>query len=323
MSVHHLDVLRFLFGDPDEIFTADAHRPAHHVRAHATASPSRRCASRRGCSPCRSRTSGPARATRASTVDIYIKWRVEGTEGVAKGTIGWPDYRRAPSTLRYCLDSAPPAASGSTPTLGHDVVPACLQRRDGAAAARACTTGKPPVLTGRDNVKTDGAGRGRLPLDGRRPLGQAVRNRLLNKQGGIDHDAGRHFHRLLPLRARGDGEEDQRPRLQHGPARPALQGHRLLDAGADHHGQGQAACARPSATTTCRSAASRATPTSSIPTRPSASGASDQLKAIIRNARALRLALRDLRDRHLQHRVATGCTTRRTRPRKASRTAAR
>ena len=25
--------------------------------------------------------------------DIYIKWRVEGTEGVAKGTIGWPTRR--------------------------------------------------------------------------------------------------------------------------------------------------------------------------------------------------------------------------------------
>ena len=31
--------------------------------------------------------------------DIYIKWRVEGTDGVAQGTIGWPTGR--PSTLRY------------------------------------------------------------------------------------------------------------------------------------------------------------------------------------------------------------------------------
>jgi len=31
--------------------------------------------------------------------EFYIKWRVEGTDGVAHGTIGWPNG--APSTLTY------------------------------------------------------------------------------------------------------------------------------------------------------------------------------------------------------------------------------
>jgi hypothetical protein len=34
--------------------------------------------------------------------DVYIKWRIEGTDGLADGTIGWPDYPKgSPSTLRY------------------------------------------------------------------------------------------------------------------------------------------------------------------------------------------------------------------------------
>src|SRR5207247_815303 len=41
---------------------------------------------------------GPARE--GSEGDIYIRWRVEGTDGLARGTIGWPGYpARTPSTL--------------------------------------------------------------------------------------------------------------------------------------------------------------------------------------------------------------------------------
>ena len=47
------------------------------------------------------------------------------------------------------------------------------------------------------------------------------------------------------------------------------------------------------------------------------------LKEIIRNARNFGSPLRDLRDRHLQHRVRLGARTRRTRPRRASRSAGR
>jgi predicted dehydrogenase len=43
---------------------------------------------------------GPAREGAAS--DIYIRWRVEGTRGLARGTIGWPHYpARTPSTLDW------------------------------------------------------------------------------------------------------------------------------------------------------------------------------------------------------------------------------
>ena len=40
--------------------------------------------------------------------DIYIKWRVEGLEGMAQGTIGWPDYpARTPSTLEFTTKRSP------------------------------------------------------------------------------------------------------------------------------------------------------------------------------------------------------------------------
>jgi predicted dehydrogenase len=49
---------------------------------------------------------GPAREGVAS--DIYIKWRVEGTDGLAEGTIGWPGYPNAvPSTIRFATRRQP------------------------------------------------------------------------------------------------------------------------------------------------------------------------------------------------------------------------
>jgi predicted dehydrogenase len=47
---------------------------------------------------------GPAREGSGS--DIYIRWRVEGLDGMARGTIGWPDYPKpTPSTLDYTTTS--------------------------------------------------------------------------------------------------------------------------------------------------------------------------------------------------------------------------
>lgn len=49
---------------------------------------------------------GPAREGAAA--DNYIKWRVEGTDGIAQGTIGWPGYPNAvPSTIRFTTKRLP------------------------------------------------------------------------------------------------------------------------------------------------------------------------------------------------------------------------
>lgn len=101
MSIHHLDVLRFLFGDPSAIYTAARPDPrttfAHRdgITVSTLLFPSGVMAM-----SLEDVWSGPRQAGFVS--DTYIKWRVEGTGGVAQGTIGWPDYPNgSPSTLRY------------------------------------------------------------------------------------------------------------------------------------------------------------------------------------------------------------------------------
>jgi predicted dehydrogenase len=102
MSIHHLDTFRFWFGDPDRIFASTRPDPRtkfphtdgiclyileyddNSMRASAWDDV----------------WSGPA--LEGAGDDIAIRWRVEGTKGLARGTIGWPKYpERTPSTLDY------------------------------------------------------------------------------------------------------------------------------------------------------------------------------------------------------------------------------
>ncbi|MCX5512693.1 oxidoreductase [Kaistia algarum] len=98
MSVHHLDVLRFLFGEPTEIYTAARKDPrtTFEHKDGITAS-TIKFASGVFAVSLEDVWSGPREEGFDS--DVYIKWRVEGTEGVAQGTIGWPTG--AVSTLTY------------------------------------------------------------------------------------------------------------------------------------------------------------------------------------------------------------------------------
>jgi predicted dehydrogenase len=101
MSIHHLDTFRFWFGDPVRVFASI--RPDPRTRfAHEDGI----ClyileyADGLRAMGCDDVWSGPAKEGSAS--DIGINWRIEGTTGMAKGTIGWPNYPdRTPSTLDY------------------------------------------------------------------------------------------------------------------------------------------------------------------------------------------------------------------------------
>ncbi len=103
MSIHHLDTFRYWFGDPTRIYASFAPDPrtaksfAHtdgiclYTLEYDTGM---RCASWDDV------WAGPAREGAAA--DIGIRWRVEGTEGLARGTIGWPEYPKpTPSTMDY------------------------------------------------------------------------------------------------------------------------------------------------------------------------------------------------------------------------------
>jgi predicted dehydrogenase len=152
MSIHHLDVLRFLFGEPIEIFTAARTDPRTNfphkdgiVASTITFSSGVMAVSLEDV------WSGPREQGFKS--DIYIKWRVEGTDGLAQGTIGWPDYPNgSPSTLRYV---------SKRDTGGEWVEPQwdSVWFPDAFAGVMeqlqyALSTGTKPMLDGKDNVKT-------------------------------------------------------------------------------------------------------------------------------------------------------------------------
>ena len=92
---------------------------------------------------------GPVREGAAG--DIGIRWRVEGTEGLALGTIGWPGWPDAvPSTIDFTSSDDPGLAS---PPMARGLVPRRLRRHDGRPA-RALERGDEPDISGRDNLRT-------------------------------------------------------------------------------------------------------------------------------------------------------------------------
>lgn len=103
MSIHHLDTLRFWLGDPERVFASVAPDPRtlqkfpHQdgIALYILEFPGNVRASSWD-----DVWAGPSREGAAA--DIGIRWRVEGTAGLARGTIGWPSYpERTPSTLDY------------------------------------------------------------------------------------------------------------------------------------------------------------------------------------------------------------------------------
>jgi predicted dehydrogenase len=149
MSVHHLDVLRFLFGDPTEITTLTRTDPrtAFDHRDGITVSTLRFPSGVLAVS-LEDVWSGPR--GEGYKDDQHIAWRVDGTEGVAKGTIGWPTG--AASTLTYASRRAT-GGQWVTPTwdtmwFPHAFIGVMEQLQ------HAVTTGTPPALSVADNVHT-------------------------------------------------------------------------------------------------------------------------------------------------------------------------
>jgi predicted dehydrogenase len=101
MSIHHLDTFRYWFGTPDRVLASTRPDPRTqfphedginlYVLEYADG---RRAAAWDDV------WAGPARE--GAEPDIGIRWRVEGTDGLARGTIGWPGYpARVPSTIDF------------------------------------------------------------------------------------------------------------------------------------------------------------------------------------------------------------------------------
>ena len=111
MSIHHLDLFRFWFGTPERVFASVRSDPRTAAQfAHTDGICSYILEYSSGLRACSwdDVWSGPCREGAASDRN-GINWRVEGTTGLALGTIGWPDYpARTPSTLDYSLIQSGP-----------------------------------------------------------------------------------------------------------------------------------------------------------------------------------------------------------------------
>ena len=149
MSVHHLDVLRFLFGDPDEITTVTRTDPrTRFAHSDGITVSTLRFPSGVLALSAEDVWHGPRQEGYAD--DQHIAWRVDGTEGVAKGTIGWPTGTA--STLTY---------ASTRETGGQWVTPAWRTMWFPHAfigvmeqLQHAVATGAAPALTVEDNVRT-------------------------------------------------------------------------------------------------------------------------------------------------------------------------
>jgi predicted dehydrogenase len=101
MSIHHLDTMRYWFGDPSRVFASFRPDPRTKFK-HADGIGLYILEYNDGlrCLICDDVWAGPAREGAAA--DLGIRWRVEGLTGMARGTIGWPSYpERTPSTIDF------------------------------------------------------------------------------------------------------------------------------------------------------------------------------------------------------------------------------
>jgi predicted dehydrogenase len=110
MSIHHLDTFRYWFGDPVRIFASARPDPRTAKEfEHSDGICLYILEYENGLRAAAWDDVWAGPALEGSAADTFIRWRVEGTTGMARGTIGWPDYpKRTPSTLDYTTVSTGP-----------------------------------------------------------------------------------------------------------------------------------------------------------------------------------------------------------------------
>ncbi len=102
MSIHHLDTFRFLFGDPQFVYASIRPDPrTSFLHEDGICLYVLEYENGLRAASCDDVWAGPFQNREKS--DSYIRWRVEGLEGIAQGTIGWPAFpERRPSTIDFC-----------------------------------------------------------------------------------------------------------------------------------------------------------------------------------------------------------------------------
>ncbi len=151
MSIHHLDTLRYWLGNPERVMastrpdprTTFPHEDGINLYILEFGDGAR-------ASSWDDVWGGPARE--GAGQDIFVRWRVEGTLGVAKGTIGWPGWpARVPSTIDFT--SIADAGTWYRPRWDEAWFPDAFSGTM-AGLLRAIETGTEPDISGEDNLKT-------------------------------------------------------------------------------------------------------------------------------------------------------------------------
>jgi predicted dehydrogenase len=150
MSIHHLDTFRYWFGEPERIFCSVRPDPrTEFAHQDGICAYILEYANGLRCMALDDTWAGPAKE--GCPKDTYIHWRIEGSEGLAIGDLGWcKEPYTTPSTIRF-------ASKGDE----HFQCPAWSESwfpdafvGSMAQLLVAIETGDPPVISGEDNLKT-------------------------------------------------------------------------------------------------------------------------------------------------------------------------
>ncbi len=144
MSIHHLDAFRYQFGDPERILVSVQKDPSHDFE-HEDGSAYYILEYANGF-----RAIGLDNCY--TWADHNIQWRVEGTEGIAKGTIGWPDYPAgSPSTITWTTRAS--GGAWEAPTWDDQWFPHAFKGTMGQLM-RAIQEDAEPAISGRTTIGT-------------------------------------------------------------------------------------------------------------------------------------------------------------------------
>jgi predicted dehydrogenase len=150
MSIHHLDTMRYWFGDPERIYCSFRPDPRTQFPHHdGICTYILEYANGLRCICIDDVWTGPAKEGCPS--DNYIRFRIEGREGLAIGDIGWcKDPYTTPSTIQFARKGD---RDFQKPTWPESWFPDAFIGTM-ADILLALETGKTPTLSGRDNLKT-------------------------------------------------------------------------------------------------------------------------------------------------------------------------
>jgi predicted dehydrogenase len=150
MSIHHLDCLRFWFGEAERIFCSTLPDPrTKFAHTDGICTYTLEYSSGLRSVGIDDIWTGPARE--GCPADISIRYRIEGTDGLAMGEVGWcKDPYTSPSTLRFARKGD--AEFNSVKLTGSWFPDAFAGTM--AQLLVAIERGSEPAVGGRDNLKT-------------------------------------------------------------------------------------------------------------------------------------------------------------------------